>query len=81
MRDTSKPLAPCDSVHRGFLGAMEKIYNINELQRMQEALSNALEITAILSYKQAYENPDFNWQDLWDANQLLLELIKEEESK
>ena len=22
MRDTSKPLAPCDSVHRGFLGAM-----------------------------------------------------------
>lgn len=23
MRDTSKPLAPCDSVHRGFCGTMK----------------------------------------------------------
>lgn len=60
---------------------MEKIYNINELQRMQEALSNALEMTAILSYKQSIDYPNFNWHDLWDANQLLLQLIKEEESK
>jgi rubrerythrin len=59
----------------------EKIYNINELQRLQEALSNALEITAILDYKQQIEHPDFRWHDLWDLNQLLLQLIKEEEWK
>jgi hypothetical protein len=59
----------------------EKIYNINELQRLQEALSNALEITAILDYKQQIAHPDFRWHDLWDLNQLLLQLIKEEELK
>jgi hypothetical protein len=59
----------------------EQIYNINELQRLQEALSNALEITAILDHKQQIEHPDFRWHDLWDLNQLLLQLIKEEELK
>ena len=59
----------------------EQIYNINELQRMQEALSHALEITAILAYKEQIEHPDFKWHDLSDLNQLLLQLIKEEESK
>jgi len=74
--------APCDSFRTGFCGAMtEQIYNINELQRMQEALSHALEITAILAYKEQIEHPDFNWYDLDDLNQLLLQLIKEEESK
>lgn len=60
---------------------METIYNINELERMRDAVRKALEMTAILSHEQVRANPTFNWHDLYDAYELLMQLIKEEESK